>query len=259
VIPQMRDADEVMSRIRRRPGVRHGALVPNLKGAERALAAGADFLRLVLCTSETYNQKNVGMSIASSLQVLGEVVERADEAGVPVGAVLGVTFGCPFEGAISDQTVLALAREIAARGGSSLGLADSAGLANPLQVRRLVRLVRAALPDLPLWMHLHDTRGLGLANALAALEEGVVTFDTSFGGLGGCPIMRGASGNIATEDFVYLCHEMGVSTGVDLDLVREVSNVMVGFLGHGLPSRILAAGTPAELVARNRQASREPA
>lgn len=251
VIPQMADAAEVMARIGRPPGVRFTALVPNLKGAERAIAAGVDAMRLVVCSTETYNQKNVGLSIEESVEVFAEIRRAAEPSGVPVSAVLGVAFGCPFEGEVSEAAVLDLGRRLVDLGSRSLGLADSAGLANPRQVHRLVAAVRAALPETPLWLHLHDTRGLGLANAVAAMEEGVDTFDTSLGGLGGCPIMRGASGNIATEDFLYLCGEMGVETGVELDRVRAASRRLEEHLGRTLPSRILAAGTNEELYARN--------
>ncbi len=184
VIPQMADAAEVMARIERRPGVRYLALVPNLKGAERALEAGADGLRLVVCVTE-------------------------------------------------------------------LGIADSAGLAHPLQVRRLLGRLKRAFPAARKWLHLHDTRGFGIANAVAAMEAGVDTFDASLGGLGGCPIMKGASGNVATEEMVYLCREMGVETGVDLGGVRDASRAIEAFLERRLPSRVLAAGTREELVTRN--------
>ena len=249
VIPQMADAAEVMARVERRPGVRYLALVPNLKGAERALEAAADGLRLVVCVTETYNRNNVGLSVAESLALFGEIVRLAD---VPVSAVLAVAFGCPFEGAVPAERVLDLARRFVDAGSVELGLADSAGVANPLQVRQLLRQVHTALPATPKWLHLHDTRGLGLANAVAAMEQGIDTFDTSLGGLGGCPIMNGASGNIATEDVVYLCREMGLESGVDLDGVRQASRRVEAFLERQLPSRVLRAGTREELVARNR-------
>jgi hydroxymethylglutaryl-CoA lyase len=252
VIPQMADAVEVMLRVGRRPGTRYLALVPNLEGAERALSTEVDGLRLVVCVSETYNRKNVGLSVAESLATFGDVARLAEGAGVPVSVVLAVAFGCPFEGEVPQQRVLELAARFLAAGSAELGLADSAGLAHPLQVRRLLRRVNEAFPKVPKWLHLHDTRGLGIANATAAMEEGVDTFDTSLGGLGGCPIMQGASGNIATEDFAYLCREMGIETGVDVDAVRDASRQLQGFLDRPLPSRVLAAGTREELLARNR-------
>ena len=252
VIPQMADAAEVMASIERRPGVRYLALVPNLKGAERALEAGVDGLRLVVCVTETYNRNNVGLSVAESLALFTDIVRLAGESGVPASTVLSVAFGCPFEGDVPEERVLDLARRFVDAGSAELGLADSAGLAHPLQVRRLLRRVQEALPAVPKWLHLHDTRGLGLANAVAAMAEGVATFDTSLGGLGGCPIMKGASGNIATEDILYLCREMGLETGVNLDDVRQASRGVEAFLERELPSRVLRAGTREELVARNR-------
>ncbi|MCP3958464.1 MAG: hydroxymethylglutaryl-CoA lyase [bacterium] len=252
VIPQMADAAEVMARVERRPGVRYLALVPNLKGAERALEAGVDALRLVVCVTETYNRNNVGLSVDESLELFGDVVRLAGD--VPTSVVLAVAFGCPFEGEVPEDRVLDLARRFVDLGSAELGIADSAGLANPLQVHRLLRRLAEALPGVPKWLHLHDTRGLGLANAVAAMEEGIDTFDTSLGGLGGCPIMKGASGNIATEEMLYLCHEMGLATGVDLDAVRDASRALEAFLGRELPSRVLRAGTREELVARNQNA-----
>jgi len=251
VIPQMADAAEVMARIERRPGVRYLALVPNLKGAERALEAQADALRLVVCVTETYNRNNVGLSVAESLALFGDIVRLAEPAGVPVSAVLAVAFGCPFEGEVPESRVLDLARRFIDSGSEELGLADSAGLANPLQVRGLVRKVQIAHPKIPKWLHLHDTRSFGIANAVAAMEEGISTFDTSLGGLGGCPIMHGATGNIATEDLAYLCQQMRITTGIDLDTVRTASRKLESFLDHPLPSRVLHAGTQAELVAAN--------
>ena len=240
VIPQMADAAEVMAGITRRPGVRYLALVPNLKGAERALDSGVDGLRLVVCVTETYNRNNVGLSVDQSIELFSSIVRLAEPAGVPVSAVLAVAFGCPFEGEVPEDRVLELAEEFLNRGSAELGIADSAGLAHPLQVRRLLGRLGAAHPDVRKWLHLHDTRGFGIANAVAAMEAGIDSFDTSLGGLGGCPIMKGASGNIATEEMVYLCREMGIETGVDLDGVRDASRTMSAFLERELPSRALS-------------------
>ena len=165
---------------------------------------------------------------------------------------MAAAFGCPFEGAIDDDRVIDLARRFVDAGTHQVGLGDSAGLANPLQMRRVLKKYRHALDDFPLWLHLHDTRGFGIANTLAALEEGVTRFDTSLGGLGGCPVMNGASGNVATEDLLYLCDEMGLETGISLDAIREASAHLQSFLGRPLASRVLQAGTRDELVARNR-------
>lgn len=248
VIPQMADADEVMERIERRQNTVYSALVPNLEGLNRALAAGADAVRLVVCATETYNRRNVGLSIDESLRQLEEIVARASGA-VAVEAVVAVAFGCPFEGEVAEDGVIELAGRFVQAGVREVSVADSVGLAHPLQVRRLLKRLRQELPETFLSLHLHDTRGLGLANVLAALEEGVATFDSSLGGLGGCPITTVASGNVATEDLVNLCEEMGLETGIDLRPVREASRRMEAFLGRRLPSHVLAAGTREELFA----------
>ncbi len=248
-IPQMRDAKEVMARIQRRPGVRYLALVPNVRGAEMALEAGADGIRMVLWVTETYNQRNLNMSVDRSVELFEKVVRLAEPAGVPVSAILAASFGCPFEGAVPDDAVLRLSRRLVDAGTFRLGFGDSAGVGHPLRVERLLRAVQAQHPDVPLWIHLHDTRGFGLANAYAALQAGIRQFDTSLGGLGGCPVIRGATGNIATEDFHYLCRRMGLETGLELNTVRDASRQVQSFLGRTLPSRVLAAGTFDELVA----------
>ncbi len=256
VIPQLRDSHEVMAGIRRRPGIRYTALVPNLKGMERALAAGVDGVRLVICATETYNQRNVGMSIAQSLEVCGQMLERAEPSGLPVEAVIAVAFGCPFEGEVSEDRVVTLARNFVDQGITELSIADSVGLANPVRIRRLLSRLQEEVPDIELSLHLHDTRGLGLANVLSALELGISAFDSSIGGLGGCPIMKGGTGNISTEDLVNMCHEMGLETGIDLDAIRRASREMERFLDRKLPSHVLAAGTREELFARSAASAR---
>ncbi len=252
VVPQMRDATEVMAGLRRRAGVRYWALVPNLRGAERALASEIGGIHLVICVSESYNQRNVGMSVGESFDQLEAIVREVGDT-VPVAVTLAATFGCPIEGQLPAEHIVALASRVVDAGATELGLADSAGLGHPVLIRRIVRSVGARLPDTALRMHLHDTRGLGIANAVAALEEGVASFDTALGGLGGCPVVRGASGNIATEDFVHLCHESGIDTGLSLAGVRASSSKLESFLERPLPSRVLHAGTREELLERNRE------
>jgi hydroxymethylglutaryl-CoA lyase len=250
VIPQMADAALVMSRITRRTGTRYVALVPNLKGATHALAAKADALEVVIVASESYNHRNVGMSVDESLAATRGIVDAAKAAGVPVQVVIGCSFGCPLEGPVKEAQVERIARASAAMGIERLSLADSIGVANPKQVRQLVERIRGALPEPALSLHIHNTRGLGLVNVLAGFEAGIDTFDAGLGGLGGCPIFPGATGNVATEDVVNLFEEMGVSTGVDLPRVREASRKVQDFLGRPLPSHILRVGTRAELYAR---------
>lgn len=250
VIPQMADAAEVMKRITRRPGTTYKVLVPNLRGAERALEARADALELVIVASESYNRKNVGMSVEASIAACGEIAKAAAAASTPVEVVIGTSFGCPIEGPVPEEQVERIARATAAFGISRLSLADSIGSGNPAQVTGLVTRIRKALPAIPLSLHLHNTRGLGLANALAGFQAGIDTFDAGLGGLGGCPVFPGATGNVATEDMVNLFEEMGVPTGVDLEKVREASRLMQQFLDRPLPSYILRVGTAAELYAK---------
>ena len=250
VIPQMADSAEVMARIARRPGTSYKALVPNLKGAERAFEAGADASELVIVASESYNRRNVSMSVDQSIAACGEIAKAAAARGIPLEVVIGTAFGCPLEGPVPEAQVERIARAVAASGVARLSLADSIGAANPAQIKRLVARIKNTLPAMPLSLHLHNTRGLGLATALAGFEAGVDTFDAGLGGLGGCPVFPGATGNVATEDMVNLFEEMGVSTGVDLDKVREASRLMQQFLARPLPSYILRTGTTAELYAR---------
>ncbi len=250
VIPQMADADEVMRRISRRSGTTYKTLVPNLKGAVRAIAAKADALELVIVASESFNRKNVGMSVDQSIAACAEIAAVAATHSVPLEVVIGTSFGCPIEGAVPEAQVERIARAVASFGIARLSLADSIGAGNPNQVTRLVARIRTALPAMPLSLHLHNTRGLGLANALAGFEAGIDTFDSGLGGLGGCPVFPGATGNVATEDMVNLFEEMGVATGVNLDKVREASRLMQQFLDRPLPSYILRVGTTAELFAK---------
>jgi hydroxymethylglutaryl-CoA lyase len=247
LVPQMADAAKVMARIRRRPGAVYSVLVPNLKGAERAVAAKADSVRLVVCASESYNRRNVGMTVAQSMALVAPIASVAAAAGVSFEVVIGLAFGCPLEGEVPEDRVVALARQLHGQGVREISVADSIGIAHPEQVRRMVERLRRELPEARLSLHIHNTRGLGLANALAAMECGIDTFDTALGGLGGCPVFEGATGNIPTEDFVNMCEEMGVQTGVDLSRVREASRRLQTVLGRSLPSHVLRVGTRREL------------
>lgn len=252
VIPQMADAAEVLGGVRERSGVRWSVLIPNLKGAERALEIGVDELRLVVCATESYNQQNVGLTIDESAELFSRIQELAGGRSVDTAVVFGVALGCPIEGKVPLDRLLGLTERFVRLGASSIGVSDSYGVANPIQIASTVRAVREVLGEVRFWLHLHNTRGMGMANALVAMEEGVDSFDTAFGGLGGTPIMKGASGNLATEDLVYMCTEMGLDTGVDLDALRRVSRRMEEFFQRQLPSQVLAAGTMQELIELNR-------
>ncbi|MBK5255793.1 MAG: hydroxymethylglutaryl-CoA lyase [Vicinamibacteria bacterium] len=250
VVPQMSDAAEVMSRITRRAGTIYKALVPNLRGAQAALDSGADAVELVIVASESFNRRNVGLSVDESIVACEEIAAAAQGAERPLEVVIGCSFGCPIEGLVPEEQVERVAQAVSAFGISRLSLADSIGSGNPAQVTRLVSRIRATLPTMPLSLHLHNTRGLGLANVLAGFQAGVDTFDAGLGGLGGCPVFPGATGNVATEDIVNLFEEMGIPTGVDLEKVREASRLVQQFLGRPLPSYILRVGTARELFAR---------
>jgi hydroxymethylglutaryl-CoA lyase len=240
----MADAEQVLARARRAPGVRYEALVPNLKGADRALATGVDVLVYVTAASDAFNEKNVHMSVDASLDVAEQVSARARAAGVPLIAGIATSFGCPYAGDVPLARLLSVVERLIDVGAGEIGLADTTGMANPLQVERTVAEVldrygeRAAFS-----LHFHNTRGMGLANVVAGLEAGIEVFDASLGGLGGCPFAPRATGNIATEDFVYLLHGMGHETGIDLDALIEHAAWLGGQLGKELPGQLHKAGT----------------
>ncbi|NKJ48146.1 hydroxymethylglutaryl-CoA lyase [Burkholderia sp. SG-MS1] len=241
-IPALRDGDAVFQQIERHPGVIYVALVPNLKGAERALAAHADELNLVMSASQTHNRANMRMSCESSLMAFDDIVRHVQGAGVLLNATVATAFGCPFEGRIDEDRVVGIVDTYREMGIEGITLADTTGMANPRQVKRLVARVLKRLPAAALTLHFHNTRGLGLANVLAAYEVGARRFDAALGGLGGCPFAPGASGNICTEDLVNMCDEMGIPTGVDLPKLLALSRGLPALLGHDVPGQLAKAG-----------------
>lgn len=256
VIPQLRDAEEVFQRIERLPGVTYLALVPNRKGAERALAADADGVKIVICVSDSYNRRNVGMTVEDSLATCREVFDLVAGHGKAAEVVIGLSFGCPLEGPTAPERVVKMTERLAALGYREVSIADSMGVANPLQVRQLMRRLQHEFPPLHFSLHLHNTRGLALANALAALEEGIDEFDCSFAGLGGSEVVvRGAGGNLATEDFLNMVHEMGIATGVSLEGIAAVSRMAEQVLARELDSYVYKVGTPAQFYQRVREES----
>jgi hydroxymethylglutaryl-CoA lyase len=244
VIPQLADAEQVLEAVRLPEEVAVSVLIPNQRGLERALAHRARFDEVngFLSASETHNQKNVGRAIEESLVGLERTFGRAREAGLRCEGVISTSFGCPYEGHVPTERVLAIAGRLADAGALEIGFGDTTGMANPLQVREFFAAAREALPAVELTAHFHNTRGQGLANVLAALEAGVESFESSFGELGGCPVPPGATGNIATEDLVSMLHEMGIGTGIDLDALIEASRAAQAVLGRPLGSHVLSAG-----------------
>jgi hydroxymethylglutaryl-CoA lyase len=249
-IPPMAGADEVMAAIDRRPGVVYSALVPNPKGAERAIEAKADELELVVSASETHNQKNVRRSVAESLVGARDVVELAHEAGIEAEAIVSTSFGCPYEGDVAPERVAQLAGHLIDAGADRLSFGDTTGMATPRRVDDLLdALERAGITTDRVGLHFHDTRGTALANVVAALGRGVTRFDASIGGLGGCPYAPGASGNAVTEDLVHMCTDMGIDTGIDLDALLACAELAQAIVGRELPSALLHAGPRARRYA----------
>ncbi|MEA2390874.1 MAG: hydroxymethylglutaryl-CoA lyase [Solirubrobacteraceae bacterium] len=244
VIPQLADADEVLERVAAPEGVALSVLVPNERGLENALRHRDRFheVNVFLSASETHNRKNVNRSIDESLEGLERVLARAREAGLRCEGVISVAFGCPYEGHVPTERVFAIARRLFDAGAEEIGFGDTTGMANPRQVRDYFPAAREALPDAQLTAHFHNTRGQGLANVLAALEAGVDSFESSFGELGGCPVPRGATGNVATEDVVSMLHEMGVETGISLAALVAAARDAQETIGRALGSHVLTAG-----------------
>jgi hydroxymethylglutaryl-CoA lyase len=244
VIPQLADASEVLAAIERPEGVSFSVLIPNMKGLERALLQRDRFdeANFFLSASETHNRRNVNRSIAESLAGLADVVAVAVGEGLRCEGVISTSFGCPYEGEVPVDRVLGIAERLADAGCVEVGFGDTTGMANPVQVREFFVQARERLEGVELTAHFHNTRGQGLANALAALEEGVTSFESSFGELGGCPVPPGSVGNVATEDLVSMFSEMGIDTGIDLEALIAASAAAQEVLGRPLGSHVLKAG-----------------
>lgn len=249
VVPQMSDAEEVMARIPRVPGVTYCALAPNLIGANRALAAHVNEVRLIVSASESHNRANVNRSVAESLSQLREAAATVRSASPRVGLAFGIAtaFGCPFEGQVPIGRVCWVIDQIVGMGVETIGLADTTGMANPAQVERTVATVKERFPRVEFGLHFHNTRGLGLANAFAGLQAGVWRFDASLGGIGGCPFAPGATGNISTEDLVHMLHEMGIETGINLDALINEGRRLRDLVDHELESHVGKAGKSSDL------------
>src|SRR3954463_4311244 len=244
VIPQLADAEEVLAGVQQREGVAFSVLIPNERGLERALALRDRFdeINVFVSASETHNRKNVNHSIEESLAGLERTLATAREAGLRCEGVISTSFGCPYEGEVPPERVFAIAERLAAAGCEEVGFGDTTGMANPRQVGEFFPAARERLSGVELTAHFHNTRGQGLANVLAALEQGIDSFESSFGELGGCPVPPGATGNIATEDVVSMLHEIGVQTGIDLRALIACSRALQRHLGRPLGSHTLVAG-----------------
>ena len=240
-IPQLSDASEVFAGIAKRAGVRYVVLCPNLKGLERAKDAGVDSIAVFTAASESFTKKNINMTIQQSLDTFGEVIRHGREAGMWVRGYVSTAFGCPYEGAVPVENVVAVADALFKLGCDEISIGDTIGVAVPSQVDALVPLLANVVPIEKLALHLHDTRGTALANVHAGLQQGVSIFDSSAGGLGGCPYAPGASGNLGTEDLLYMLHGMNIETGVDLTKVRAASRFIAGILDHELTSKAYTA------------------
>lgn len=247
-IPQLRDAEMVLREIRRKPGVVYSALVPNLRGAERAIESKADELNLVMSASVSHNLANLRMTQEQSFAALKETAALAHEAGAAVNVSLSCTFGCPMEGDVSEEAVLDWCeRFIGEMGTHGVTLCDTTGMAFPTQVERLTRVFRERFPATELTLHFHNTRGMGLANVLAGIAAGADRFDASFGGIGGCPYAPGATGNVCTEEIVHALQLMGYDTGVDLAALLAASQRLPALIGHDIPSQLVKAGRRLDL------------
>jgi hydroxymethylglutaryl-CoA lyase len=251
VVPQMADAEAVFAGLERRPGVRYGALVFNTHGAARAIAAGADELKIGMAASDSFNELNVKMTTAQGMRALDEIAGLARGTHCRLVGAISTAFGCPYEGPVQPAKVHRMFEQLVGFEVPVIYLADTTGVANPATIRRTLEDLAARWPRQPIGLHLHNTRGLGLANALAGLEFGIADFESSIGGLGGCPFAPRAVGNISTEDFVHMAHAMGVETGIDLDALIDAARFAQDALGRTLPGMVMKAGKASELHAKD--------
>ena len=234
--------------ITRNPAVRYSALVPNIRGAQRALKAGFGEVEVVVSASDTHNRRNINRSTDESLDDIAELVQSLHDAGSTAEVIIATSFGCPYEGDIDPARVASIVDRVIADGADRVAFGDTTGMATPKRVRDVVSRVRDRHPEIPMLLHFHNTRGTALANILIALELGVTEFDASVGGLGGCPYAPGASGNVATEEVVHMLHDMGIDTGVDLGRLLEAARMAEAIVGRELPSGVLRAGPRSRLT-----------
>jgi hydroxymethylglutaryl-CoA lyase len=246
-VPQLVDAEAVMARIERQPGVSYSVLIPNLRGAERAVAMKADEWELMLSVTDSHSRANANRSTEEAIRGHEAVVEMAFKHGVKVRGGMATTLGCPFEGKVAFDRVLYVAQAYRSMGVRTISAADTIGVADPRLVYETMSKLKDSLPDVEFNLHLHDTRGMALANILAGLQAGIRSFDAAIGGLGGCPYAPGATGNVSTEDIIHMLHLMGINTGVDLDKLLAISQEVENIVGHPLESSIYRAGPSSKL------------
>ena len=245
-IPMLRDAEEVMGKIKRVPGVEYTVLVPNLRGAERALESHADEFNLVMSTSETHNLANLRMGREKSFFGLAEVIQYVD-GKIPINVSLSTAFGCPMEGDVPQEVVEDYVQRFADLGVRGVTICDTTGMANPAQVSKMAESLQKRFTNLQLTLHFHNTRGMGLANLLAAVQSGITRYDGSLGGLGGCPYAPGASGNISSEDAIHMLDEMGYDTGINIPRLLQLARELPRIVGHDVPGQIAKAGLSCDL------------
>jgi hydroxymethylglutaryl-CoA lyase len=240
-IPMLKDAEEVMSRIQRNPKVEYSVLVPNLRGAQRALDSKADELNLVMSTSETHNRSNLRMGREESFSALREVIEFIN-GRIPINVSLSTAFGCPMEGDVPQDVVIDYVSRFDNLGVRGVTICDTTGMAQPVQVTKMIDALHKQFKHLQLTMHFHNTRGMGLANILASVQSGITRFDGSLGGLGGCPYAPGASGNVCSEDAIHMVDAMGYDTGIDVDALLAIAKRLPQIVGHDVPGQVAKAG-----------------
>ena len=245
-IPMLRDADEVMAGIKRLPGVEYTVLVPNMRGAERALEAKADELNLVMSMSQSHNQANLRMTMDKSFAALSDIIKRS-EGLAAINVSLSCAFGCPMEGVVAESVVLDHVQRFVDAGVRGLTICDTTGMAHPAQVSRMAEVLQQRFDALQLTLHFHNTRGMGLANVLAAVQGGITRLDGSLGGLGGCPYAPGASGNVCSEDSVHMLDAMGFDTGMDVEKLLDLARQLPQIVGHAVPGQVAKAGRITEL------------
>jgi isopropylmalate/homocitrate/citramalate synthase len=248
-VPQMADTAEVYRNIPKDPGVDYPVLVPNMRGLDRAIEAGVKSIAIFTAASETFNQRNINMTIDESFINYAPVAARARAEGMRVRGYVSTAFGCPYEGDVAPEKVLEVSARLLDLGCYEVSVGDTIGVGTPVQVQGVVGILLQVIPPSKLAMHFHDTRGTALANSLAALEMGIPTFDAASGGLGGCPYAPGASGNVATEDLVYMLEKMGIDTGVDMSRLVAASQIIAPYLDHPLPGKYLQSCTRAAATA----------